>query len=151
MKISDYWNEETGIARYIIKDNNKTYVGCAQCHDEDKDMQSEKIGLTIAMYRAAIDCVKGRKAEAKLVLKAYNHLWSCMEQSTTQFNPKSYEATMIKRKIKQLETEIQNYDYTIAALKITIQGYITAKDALHKSIRSIRSNNTVKNEPSENQ
>ena len=62
-------NDENGISYNIFEDtgttvctltdsNGKTYRGVAYCHEADRDMQSEKVGMAIANARAKIELYK---------------------------------------------------------------------------------------------
>ena len=62
-------NDENGISYNIFEDtgttictltdsNGKTYQGAAYCHEADRDMQSEKVGMAIANARAKIALYK---------------------------------------------------------------------------------------------
>ena len=57
LQSKSFWNEETGEATYILYDEKKSniqFVGTAKCHPDDRDMMSEKTGLTIAEKRSYI-------------------------------------------------------------------------------------------------
>lgn len=55
------WDEESGSCLCIIQDKNKIYYGTATCGPEDQDMKSENTGSFIAMSRATIKALKGKK------------------------------------------------------------------------------------------
>ena len=60
IKTRTHWDEEAGYALVVLYDTkkDKTFVGVAQCHEKDIDMQSSLTGLSIAQYRAEIEMYK---------------------------------------------------------------------------------------------
>ena len=79
-------NDENGISYNIFEDtgttvctltdsNGKTYRGVAYCHDADRDMQSEKVGMAIANARAKIELYKTCRDDSRLALAALNQLY----------------------------------------------------------------------------
>ena len=85
-----------GSACCIIIYNGFEFVGEAQCHPDDMDMESERTGLCIAEARAMIKVMRfKRDYEIAPQLKILNHLYSNMSTSK-YFNPKSYEAKMLR-------------------------------------------------------
>ena len=60
IKTKTHWDEETGYALVILYDTkkDKTFMGVAQCHENDMDMKSSFTGLSIAQYRAEIEMYK---------------------------------------------------------------------------------------------
>ena len=78
------WNDEMGIATCTLIDNmnNKTYIGKAVCHPDDRDFMTDKAGLTIASSRATIKALQSYKNdELKPGLKALNQLYYSIKHS----------------------------------------------------------------------
>lgn len=107
-KITTNWDPDTNCATTSIKNcsNGIVFLGTAKCHPDDETMASEHIGLEIANARAQLNIIRSvRDNELKPQLKILKHLYSNIKTSK-QFNPKSYEATMLRRQIKHLESEL---------------------------------------------
>lgn len=79
------------------KHNNKVY-GYAQLHPEEVE-SSARVGEYIATIRAEIAYYKFiRRNELMPKIKILNHLLSCINNTNSKkYNPKSAEATLIKR------------------------------------------------------
>ena len=66
-----------GSAVCIIKYNGYDFVGRADCHPDDEDFESERVGLTIAESRANIKVLRHiRNCEIKPQLKILKHLFN---------------------------------------------------------------------------
>lgn len=50
-----------------IKYNGKTFTGNAQCHEDDKDFMSKKVGHAIALSRARIKALTYEHENAKVI------------------------------------------------------------------------------------
>lgn len=125
------WNEETGIAICEIPIGDKIFIGDAFCADEDEDMKSEKVGLEIAEKRAYIDYFKHcRDNEIKPKLAALNQLYYSMKDSK-KFNPKSYEAKMLKRQIYMYEDSLKGIKELIRTYRYDLKRLIDVKENLY--------------------
>lgn len=114
-KINYTWNEETGIAIYTMKDmeTNTTVIGKAQCHPDDKSKMSKYLGLEIAELRAKISVLRNiRDVEVKPQLKILKHLYTNMT-TNKQYNPRSYEARMVRRQYKLQQQRLEDIKNTI--------------------------------------
>lgn len=106
---SDY-DKSTGVAMVILSSKDYgLHVGYAFLHPEDKekDFGNEFVGCQFAELRAQNDYLhklnKDLKNERFILTKFYNtycHL--------PDFNKKSYEATLIRKKIKMLSKHIKD-------------------------------------------
>lgn len=95
-----------GNAKFTINYHGQIFVGTAKCHPEDSDFESARVGLTIAESRANIQVLRHiRDCELKPQLKILNHLYMNMKTSK-YYNPKSYEANMLRSQIRALEKEL---------------------------------------------
>ena len=129
------WDPEEGVASCIIKYKNQTFCGVAMCHEEDKDMMSEKTGMEIAYRRATIDYLKYvRDMELKPALKALKQLYYTMKHST-HFNPKSYENSKLQRHIRMYEFDLETINELIADERKNLKDYINKKDEFYKKTR----------------
>lgn len=125
-----------GSAVYIINYNGYRFVGEATCHPDDKDFESERVGLTIAEARANIKVLRHiRDCEIKPQLKVLNHLYSNMKTSKS-FNPISYEAKMVRSQIRAIEKELTTISNGIADEQKFIKDYINGKDEVYKRLRA---------------
>ena len=132
------WDPEEGVASCIIKYKNQTFCGVAVCHEEDKDMMSEKTGMEIAYRRATIDYLKYvRDMELKPALKALKQLYYTMKHST-HFNPKSYENSKLQRHIRMYEFDLETINELIVNERKNLKDYIDKKDEFYKKTRISR-------------
>ena len=129
------WDPEEGVASCIIKYKNQTFCGVAMCHEEDKDMMSEKTGMEIAYRRATIDCLKYvRDMELKPAIKALKQLYYTMKHST-HFNPKSYENSKLQRHLRMYEFDLETINELIVDERKNLKDYIDKKDEFYKKTR----------------
>ena len=120
----------------IIYYNGHAFDGTAICHDEDKDFESERVGLTIAESRANIKVLRHiRDCEIKPQLKVLNHLLANMKTSK-YYRPNSYEAKMLRSQIRAIEKELTTIKNGIADEQKFIKDYIEGKDKLYKRLRA---------------
>lgn len=132
------WDPEEGVASCIIKYKNQTFCGVAMCHEEDKDMMSEKTGMEIAYRRATIDYLKYvRDMELKPALKALKQLYYTMKHST-HFNPNSYENSKLQRHIRMYEFDLETINELIVNERKNLKDYIDKKDEFYKKTRISR-------------
>lgn len=133
------YNPEEMVASCIISYNNLEFVGTAQCHPEDEKFASERTGCTIAELRARLKMLKYMKnGQLKPILEAFKHTMSCMKMSK-HFNTRSYEARMIRRKIKQYETDLENIQKEIEVCNNNLKTYIDGKDKIYKKLKQAKS------------
>lgn len=129
------WDPDEGVATCILKYKNQTFCGVAACHEEDKDMMSEKTGAEIAYRRATIDYLKYiRDMELKPALKALKQLYYTMKHST-HFNPKSYENSKLQRHIRMYEFDLETINEMIVDGRKNLKEYIDKKDEFYKKTR----------------
>ena len=115
--ISTSWSKETGIALFTIQYKNENFTGTATCCEEDKEFKSEMFGEALAENRAIRKQFAFiRDNETIPELKALNQLYYSMKHSS-QFNPKSYEAKMLFRQIKQREEDLKIIKFLIQDLR----------------------------------
>ena len=117
-----YFSYDNGISTCTIVYKNKKFTGTAICHPDDADFESDKTGLSIAEARAAIKILQYQKQEIKNQLHILIHLWGNMRTSK-HYNPKSYEACMIKSQIRALESNISMIDSQITDEKKYLKSY----------------------------
>ena len=136
MKIKTSWDEENGITIYKVIDGDKFYTGISECHSDDKDFQSQEFGQALATVRATLDFLrKLRDNEIIPQLKIIKHLYTNMTTSK-QYNPNSYEATMVRRKYHQLQGQYSAIRDEIRQFKDQEAYLIDTKESLNAIIRS---------------
>ena len=115
--ISTSWSEKAGISLFTIQYKNEYFTGTATCCEEDKEFKSEIFGEALADNRATRKYFAFiRDNEIIPQLKALNQLYYSMKHSS-QFNPKSYEAKMLFRQIKQREEDLKIIKFLIQDLR----------------------------------
>lgn len=125
-----------GDAICTIQYKNQTFIGKAVCHPDDLDFESERTGLFIAETRAIIQGLRfQRECEIKPALNVLYHLYGNMATSKN-FNPKSYEAKMIRSQIKVLENDLAAINADLANERKNLKEYIDKKDILYKKLRA---------------
>ena len=132
------WEEELGLAIVTIHENGMTFVGTAKCHEQDQDMKSEKVGTFIALNRAQIKHLtyiinKELKPQLKAIESLYNEMTQCKK-----FNPKSFEARRIRKKMHEIKADIAELDdFRKFKLQETSE-YINLKEEFYQKTRKNR-------------
>lgn len=130
------YSYENGSATYTMYYKGQKFVGKAECHPDDEDMISERVGLTIAETRAAIEVVRFIKEfEIQPQLKVLKHLYSNMRTSK-YYNPNSYEAKMLRSQIRVIEKELTTINNQLADERKFLRDYIDGKDKLYQRLRA---------------
>lgn len=138
--ITNYFYEN-GHSYFIIKYKGKEFLGKAKCHIEDMDMESERIGLTIAEIRAQIKMLCFiRDNEIKPKLKALSHLQNNIQMSKYH-NPNSHETQMLNRQVRIAQEELAAVNNEIADSRKFLNDYIQGKEKLWQKIRRTKNNN----------
>ena len=57
-KYKNKYTYDHGVSLFVIYYNGHAFDGTAICHDDDKDFESERVGLTIAESRANIKVLR---------------------------------------------------------------------------------------------
>lgn len=139
-KIDFNYNNDLGapLATCVISYNNVFFVGEAKCHPDDMDFASERTGLCIAEARANIKLMTYiRDTTIKPALATLRHLQRNME-SSKNYNPKSYEAKMVRGQLRSLEKDLAVANNDIAEEKQYLKEYIQKKDEFYKKMRAKR-------------
>lgn len=109
------FNAETGVSEVMIKDKFGVSFGRAKINIADKDLPSEKTGLTIAELKARIERERKRKIKAK----------NDLEKTVAE----------VERLQRHLEDRIQKE----LELKEELKEYLNAKEDFRKSYRQVQS------------
>lgn len=131
------WDSENGTASCILTDGNRQYIGVAFCHEDDRDMMSEKTGYEIAFRRAKIDVWRAYREEVKSSLKALKNFYYSIN-SSSKYNADSYEAKMLKRQISLREKDLKFAKEIIVQERADLHRFITEKEAFYQKIRTRR-------------
>ena len=133
------FDKKSGLSSCIIvTKQSKTFVGTAQCHPEDMDMNSQFTGIAIAEMRAQIYALKDiRDNELIPELRALKQLHGSMKHSS-KFNPKSYENIMLQRQIRQKESAIADVRELIGLRQEELRRFIYEKEKCYQGIRKHR-------------
>lgn len=124
IRVNYLWDEDNRKVTCTIKDlkSNKTYEGVARCHPEDNC--NKLMGEFISKQRATINILRDiRDNEIKPQLAGFNQLFYSMNYSK-YFNPSSYEARMLFRKIEQAKSDLNYVNAEIDSLKEEINYYL---------------------------
>lgn len=137
-KITYDWNPDEGVSICTIRDKEKVFYGMAYCRNEDRDMMSEKTGMTIALMRAQIDqLVDKRDNELKPALKALQKYLNVINQSK-RYNPDSYEVRMLQRQIDQYKEQVDIVQDLIRTTKGALKIYMKDKAEFYAKVRKNR-------------
>lgn len=135
MSYKTNYSYSEGNAKFTINYHGQVFIGTAKCHPEDIDFESARVGLTIAESRANIQVLRHiRDCELKPQLKILNHLYMNMKTSK-YYNPKSYEAKMIRNQIHALEKDLAAIHNQIIDEQTFSKDYISGKDRLYRKLR----------------
>lgn len=130
------FDEKLGYARCLMICNGQAFEGGAKCHPDDMDMISERTGCCIAEARAYIKALRfKRDHEIQPKLDVLRHLYSNM-QTSKYFNPKSYEAKMLRSQIGAIEKELTAVNEDLAEEKKYLKEYIDKKDKFYQRLRA---------------
>lgn len=123
--------------------NGHNYYGIAFCHEEDKDFFSEKVGATIAHYRAMIkiydDEIQRAETAAQVLWSAYKDVIYNSQEDGVPVDPTSAFITRVF-KARYL---VDRYKVQRADLRAQLKDYLKNHE---KCIASIRAQRKTKNE-----
>ena len=135
MKTQFFWDEEQGMSRCEIEYHKQTFVGIAFCHQDDADMQSERVGRTISEARAVLQLYKYiRDCEISPSTRAIAHLYNTMKKND-KFNPESFEAKFILKNKIASEKELKTIRFLIKETKNNLNTYIQDKEAFYQKVQ----------------
>lgn len=123
--------------------NGHNYYGIAFCHEEDKDFFSEKVGATIAHYRAMIkiydDEIKRAETAAQVLWSAYKDVIYNSQEDGVPVDPTSAFITRVF-KARYL---VDRYKIQRAGLRAQLKDYLKNHE---KCLASIRAQRKTENE-----
>lgn len=121
----------------VISSKNKTYVGTAQCREEDRDMMSEKTGCEIAYRRAQINMLKSLRDELCIELKGLKKYYYIICNSK-YYDEKNYMAVMLQRQIVMREEDLAELREMLLDVQENLKQYMNAKAKFYDMIRKRR-------------
>ena len=123
--------------------NGHNYYGIAFCHEEDKDFFSEKVGATIAHYRAMIKIydneIKRAETVAQVLWSAYKDVIYNSQEDGIPVDPTGAFMTRVF-KARDL---VDHYKIQRASLRAQLKEYLQNHE---KCITSIRAQRKIENE-----
>lgn len=118
--------------------NGHNYYGIAFCHEEDKDFFSEKVGATIAHYRAMIkiydDEIKRAEMTSQVLWSAYKDV---IYNSQTNGSPVDPTSAFINR-VYAANDLVSRYKAQRATLRYQLKAYLTAQEKCIESVKRQR-------------
>lgn len=122
--------------------NGYNYYGIAFCHTEDKEFFSEKVGATIAHYRAMIKIydeeIERAETAAKILWAAYKDV---IYNSQTNGEPTDPTGAFINRVCAATDL-LGRYKAQRTTLRKQLKSYLAAQEKCIESIKRQRSNNS---------
>lgn len=131
------FDEENGTTICVMKYDNRDFMGTAVCAPEDMDYLSKKTGQEIAFNRASVEVLKYDKFCLTQELKGLKSLYYSIKHSK-KYNPKSYEAIMLRHQINMRENDIAQLKVDIKTTQQYIKNYIDQKDKAYKIWRKLK-------------
>ena len=131
------FDEENGTTICVMKYDNRDFMGTAVCAPEDMDYLSKKTGQEIAFNRASVEVLKYDKFCLTQELKGLKSLYYSIKHSK-KYNPKSYEAIMLRHQINIRENDIAQLKVDIKTTQQYIKNYINQKDKAYKIWRKLK-------------
>lgn len=123
--------------------NGHNYYGIAFCHEEDKDFFSEKVGATIAHYRAMIkiydDEIKRAETTVQVLWSAYKDVIYNSQKDGVPVDPTS---AFITRVFKARDL-VDRYKVQRTSLRAQLKKYLQNHE---KCLASIRAQRKTENE-----
>lgn len=139
IKTKTHWDEETGYALVILYDTkkDKTFMGVAQCHENDMDMKSSFTGLSIAQYRAEIEMYKYYK---ELLITELNTLLDFEKSAKCckHYNEDFQIENLLHKRIEKYRLSLIYVTNMIKAAQENLQKYLRAKAELYQKLRDNR-------------
>ena len=141
-KLADF-NKETGESTYIYTYKQYTFVGEAQCHEDDMDMCSELVGMKLAETRAFYQYLKVKRSELEIRLQTLEGMVQNMLTSKS-FDITSKYGRKLQWAICETRIELQDCREGIKSIPKYLQNDIAARDALYVKLRKRRAGEVYK-------
>ena len=129
------FNFENGKAICTIKYKNKKFYGEAQCHPEDKDFESERVGLHIADIRADMTMLRYiRDVELIPDYNTLNHLCNSFKNGA-KYNENSNESKLVRKQLYTIKKQLCAVRKELAHLQLELTVYIKDKEKFYQHVR----------------
>lgn len=135
-KLAEF-DKETGKATYIYAYKNYTFEGTAQCHEDDFDFCSEKVGLDLAEIRAFYKYLKVRRDELVIRVETLESMLKDMSTSKS-FQITSKYGIKLQTAICDSRIELHETRDAINSIPRIIKTKIAGREDLYKKIRERR-------------
>lgn len=133
---SDF-DKETGKAVYVYGYKNHVFEGEAQCHEDDFDFCSEKVGLEMAEIRAFYKYLKVRRDELVIRVETLEGMLRDMSTSKS-FQITSKYGAKLQNAICDSRVELHETRDAIERIPHILKSKIAGRDDLYKKIREKR-------------
>ena len=118
--------------------NGHNYYGFACCHKEDAEFFSEKVGATIAHYRAMIkiydDEIKRAEVAAQVLWSAYKDVIYNSQEDGIPVDPTNAFIT----RVSKAHDLVDRYKVQRASLRIQLREYLKNHEKCLESVRAQR-------------
>ena len=132
------FDEESGSSLCLLETKHDgTFIGTAQCREEDRDMINEKTGCEIAYRRAKIKYVENKRDKLANELAGLKKYYFTVCKSK-YYNPDGYMETMLKKQIEMREEDLDYIKDTLAEYKYSLKDYMKRKGDFYDKIRKTR-------------
>lgn len=138
LKIAEMsFDKSTGVSEVVLKYKNEKFVGRSKLHPMDTDMESEKVGLTIAEQRAFIRYLKHLK---KISVQRVNTLEGAFRAMLVakDFDVKSQYARILQKLICEERCKKNDLSKTIHSVKQGLALSVAGREDLYQRIRKKR-------------
>ena len=115
-----------------INVNGQAYYGFANCHPDDQDFYSEKVGSTIAHMRAEINAFRDLRDHAAYEWKTLKKAFADAYQNNATPCPQFQKA------VWQAENRYRKYQQAVKDMRATLSNYLKNQDKVISSLRRQR-------------
>lgn len=127
----------SGYTTCELQYDGKTFIGRANCLDQDMDFWSENVGCFIAEMKAKIKMMRYMRSETRKKLKVLTDFQKRLE-CCKDYNSKSFEAKRLIKEIYYYKTEIETITNAIQDAESYLKDYIEGKERVYQKLRAKR-------------
>lgn len=127
----------SGYTTCELQYDGKTFIGRANCLDQDMDFWSENVGCFIAEMKAKIKMMRYMRSKTRKELKVLVDFQKRLE-CCKNYNPKSFEAKRLRKEIYYYQTEIETITNAIQDTESYLKEYIEGKEKVYQKLRAKR-------------
>ena len=126
-----------GVAFCQYRYKHYLFEGEAICHEDDKDFESELVGLDLADSRAYLKYLRVRRDELSMRYDTLNGFYKQME-ADKHFDENSSYAKKFRNEITYTYLELQGCRETIKFLPKKLDEKIKARESMYQKLRRKR-------------